>query len=177
MSRLTIPVSEKDHVQGAKDAPVTLVEYGDYECPYCGQAYPIVKKLQKNLGNKLRFIFRNFPLQEAHPHALLAACAAEAAALQGKFWEMHDLLYENQDALEPEDLLSYARDLKLNLTQFENDISEETVTQRVKADFKSGLHSGVNGTPCFFINGVRHDAPWDYDSLSAALLETIQTLA
>ena len=111
MSKLTVPVGAQDHAQGPEDAPVTLVEYGDYECPYCGAAYPIVKRIQKKMGKDLRFVFRNFPLTESHPHALAAAQSAEAAALQNSFWEMHDALYENQRALEDRDLVRLARGL------------------------------------------------------------------
>src|SRR3989454_3268008 len=114
-STLTPPVSERDHAQGRADAPVTLVEYGDYQCPYCGEAYPVVKRLQKALGKKLRFVFRNFPLTQAHPYALLAAEAAEASGLQGKFWQMHDLIYENQVDLEPDILPSWAGKVGLDL--------------------------------------------------------------
>ncbi len=114
-AKMKPPVGANDHVQGTANAPVTLVEYGDYECPYCGEAYPIVKALQERLGKQMRFVFRNFPLSEMHPHAEHAAEAAEAAGGQGKFWEMHDLLYENQDALEDEDLARYAKALKLDM--------------------------------------------------------------
>src|SRR6187402_2647073 len=118
VARLTMPVGARDHVQGPAEAPVTLVEYGDYECPHCGRAYPIVKAVQKRLGTQLRFVFRNFPLSNAHPNAE----AAEAAAAQGKFWEMHDLLFEHQDALEREDLLRYAADLGLDVKRFRSEL-------------------------------------------------------
>src|SRR5216684_4044487 len=114
-SGLTMSVSERDHMQGPADAPLTLVEYGDYQCPYCGAAYPVVKRLQKTLGNKLRFVFRNFPLTQMHPYALVAAEAAEAAALQGKFWEMHDQIYEHQEFLEPDILPAWAKKIGLDL--------------------------------------------------------------
>src|ERR1700679_1220135 len=135
---LTPTVSARDHVQGAADAPLTLVEFGDYQCPYCGAAYPVVKKLQKTLGKKLRFIFRNFPLTQAHPYALVAAEAAEAAALQGKFWEMHDLIYENQSELEPDILLQWAQKLRLDLPEFGRAIKQGLVTARIKEDRNSG---------------------------------------
>ncbi len=169
MSTLTQPVSAHDHSEGPADAPLSLVEYGDYQCPYCGAAYPVVKRLQKRLGKKLRFVFRNFPLTQVHPHALIAAEAAEAAALQGKFWEMHDLLFEEQNLLKPEIVPSWAKRIGLNLEQFENDIKEGVVEKRIKEDRQSGIRSGVNGTPTFFINGTRYDGPHDYDSLLAAL--------
>src|SRR6266566_7014420 len=157
---LTPPVNASDHAAGPDDAPVTLVEYGDYECPYCGMAHPIVKRAQRELGNRLRFIFRNFPLAESHPHARLAAEAAEAAAAQGKFWEMHDMLFEHQDALETEDLLGYAKSLGLDAAQFARDLEAGTYAKRVRDDFRSGVRSGVNGTPTFFVNGSRYDGSW-----------------
>jgi protein-disulfide isomerase len=166
---LTQPVSADDHAEGPADAPVTLVEYGDYQCPYCGAAYPVVKRLQKTLGKKLRFVFRNFPLTQAHPYALIAAEAAEAAALQGKFWEMHDLLFEQQAFLEPGIIPSWAKSIGLNLEKFGNDIKQGVVENRIKEDRQSGIRSGVNGTPTFFINGTRYDGSPDYGSLLAAL--------
>lgn len=166
---LTQPVSADDHAEGPADAPLTLVEYGDYQCPYCGAAYPVVKRLQKRLGKKLRFVFRYFPLTQSHPYALIAAKAAEAAALQGKFWEMHDLLFEQQTLLKPEIIHSWAKRTGVNLEQFENGIKQDVVEKRIKEDRRSGIRSGVNGTPTFFINGKRYDGPSDYDSLLAAL--------
>ncbi len=168
-ARLTPAVGERDHIQGPEDAPVTLVEYGDYECPYCGEAYPIVKELQSRPGNQMRFVFRNFPLSEAHPHAERAAEAAEAAAVQGKFWEMHDYLFEHQDALEDSDLVQYAEALGLDRSKFEHDIGSKAVKDRVHADFRGGLRSGVNGTPTFYINGMRHNGSFDLDSLLTAI--------
>ena len=169
MSKLREPIHTNDHIQGKKDAKVTLVEYGDYECPYCGQAYPIVKELQKIEGIKLKFVFRNFPLEQVNPHAVPAACAAETAAKQGKFWEMHDLLYENQEALEDNDLLLYAKELKLDIPQFTKDIASDEIQNKVKADFMSGVRSGVNGTPTFFINGIRHDGSYELSFLKEAI--------
>jgi protein-disulfide isomerase len=169
VARLVLPVSERDHVLGPPDAPATLVEYGDYECPHCGEAYPITKMVQNRMGNRLRFVYRHFPLAELHPHALTAAEAAEAAGAQGKFWPMHDLLFENQDALDDESLVSYAADLGLDAPRFVSELSERTWEPRVREDFMSGIRSGVNGTPSFFINGVRHDGPWDADTLIEAL--------
>ena len=170
MARLTVPVGPRDHVQGPPTAPVTLLEYGDYECPYCGMAYPIVKQIQMQLGDQLRFAFRNFPLTTAHPHAEQAAEAAEAAGAQGKFWEMHDTLYQHQQALEDAHLLQYARSLNLDMPRFERDLMTHAFAGRVREDFLSGLRSGVNGTPTFFINGVRHDGSYDYQTLLAAIL-------
>ncbi len=159
---LAPPVDDdRDHVQGAADAPVTLVEYGDYECPYCGMAYPIVKSLQRALGDQLRFVFRNFPLADSHPHAEHAAEAAEAAAAQGSFWKMHDALYENQEHLDDDALASYARELGLDSARVAREIAEGTWAKRVREDFRSGVRSGVNGTPTFFVNGARYDGGWN----------------
>jgi protein-disulfide isomerase len=169
-AELTLPVSdERDHIQGPADAPVTLLEYGDYECPYCGAAYPIVKQVQEQMGDRLRFVFRNFPISTSHPHAEQAAEAAEAAAAQGRFWEMHDHLYEHQRHLEAGDLRTYAEELALDVERFDRELAEHAHAARVRDDFMSGVRSGVNGTPTFYINGNRHDEPYDRDSLLAAL--------
>ncbi|HEU0165782.1 MAG TPA: thioredoxin domain-containing protein [Thermomicrobiales bacterium] len=166
---LVLPVGERDHASGPVDAPVTLVEYGDYQCPYCGRAYPIVKAVQEALGDNLRFIFRNFPITTSHEHAQHAAEVAEAAAAQGKFWEMHDLLFENQDALDDDHLRGLAQQLGLDLARFEADMTGHHFAERVREDFMSGVRSGVNGTPTFFINGARFDGSWEQESLTAAL--------
>jgi protein-disulfide isomerase len=167
---LTLPVSEdRDHIQGPAEAAVTLVEYGDYECPYCGAAYPIIKEVQERMGEGLRFVFRNFPITTSHPHAELAAEAAEAAAAQDRFWEMHDLLYENQQRLGDEDLRAYAEQLGLEVGPFDQELTEHVHAERVREDFMSGVRSGVNGTPTFYINGLRHDDPYDLETLLAAL--------
>jgi len=168
---LTPPVSARDHIQGPADAAIVLVEYGDYECPYCGAAYPVVKELQHRMKNKLALVFRNFPLANAHPHAEFAAEAAEAAAAQGKFWEMHDMLYENQEALDPENLVEYATALGLDIPRFTREMDEHVYASRVKEDFRSGVRSGVNGTPTFFINGERYNGPYDVRSMLAAIRE------
>jgi protein-disulfide isomerase len=168
---LTPPVSERDHSQGTTDALLTLVEFGDYQCPYCGAAYPVVKQLQETFGRNLRFVFRNFPMTQAHPYALIAAEAAEAAALQDKFWEMHDLLYENQQFLEDDVLQSLAKSVELDLEKVRKDITKGNVAQRIKEDRRSGIASGVNGTPSFFINGIRYDGNPDYGSMRAAIEE------
>ncbi|AWH25989.1 thioredoxin domain-containing protein [Stenotrophomonas sp. YAU14D1_LEIMI4_1] len=168
MSRLHVPVSASDHASGPADAAVTLVEYGDYQCPYCGQAYPIVKALQQALGDSLRLVFRNFPLSEMHPDALNAARLAEAAADAGHFWSAHDLLYERQGALAPHDLQRYGELLQLPPERVRAALAGAD-DARIEADFMGGVRSGVNGTPCFFINGVRHDDSWDYDTLLQAL--------
>jgi protein-disulfide isomerase len=167
--RLALPVGERDHAQGPADASVTLVEYGDYECPHCGKAYPLLKEIQARLGVRLRFVYRNFPLRSLHPHAQQAAEAAEAAAAQGKFWEMHDYLFEHQRALEDKHLKQYAERLGLDGVRFAQDLVEHTYAQRVREDFTSGVRSGVNGTPTFFINGVRFDGAWDEPGLLEAL--------
>jgi protein-disulfide isomerase len=167
--RLTMPVGNRDHAQGSADAPVTLVEYGDYECPHCGRAYPIVKEVQRRLGSRLRFVFRNFPLSESHPHAQHAAEAAEGAAAHGQFWEMHDALFEHQRALGDDHLVAYAAKLGLDPKTFEQELHAHAHTARVREDFKSGVRSGVNGTPTFFINGERFDDSWDPDTLTDAL--------
>jgi protein-disulfide isomerase len=169
--RLTPPVGPRDHAQGPKTAAVTLVEYGDYECPHCGRAYPIVKKIQAELGSRLRFVFRNFPLGEMHPHAQHAAEAAEAAGAHGRFWEMHDMLFEHQRALSDRHLVEYAVAIGLEPAQFQQELSTHAYAARVREDFLSGVRSGVNGTPTFFINGFRHDDAWDFETLMDALSE------
>jgi protein-disulfide isomerase len=169
VTRLTLPVGARDHVQGPADAPVTLVKYGDYECPHCGRAYPIVKEVQRRLGRRLRFVFRNFPLSESHPHAAHAAEAAEAAATQERFWEMHDILFEHQRALDDRHLVGYAEALGLDANRFEQELGSHAHKARVREDFMSGIRSGVNGTPTFFINAVRFDDSWDPDTLTEAL--------
>ena len=167
---LTVPVTEdRDHIQGPADAAVTLVQYGDYECPYCGAAYPIIKQVQARMGERLRFVFRNFPITTSHPHAEQAAEAAEAAATQGRFWEMHDLLYENQERLRDQDLRGYAETLALDLDLFDMELAKHVHAERVHEDFMSGVRSGVNGTPTFYINGVRHDDAYELETLLAAL--------
>jgi protein-disulfide isomerase len=168
-SKLMLSRAKLDHIQGPIDAPISLVEFGDYECPYCGEAYPIIKAIQKKLGKRLCFAFRNFPLSNMHPHAEHAAEAAEAAAAQGKFWEMHDMLYENQSALEDDDIAGYATDLSLDANKIFAEIQAGTYTAHVRDDFKAGVHAGVNGTPTFFINGVRYDGMKSFEELYAAL--------
>ena len=167
---LTMPVNKsRDHIQGPVDAAVTLVEYGDYECPYCGAAYPIVKEVQAKMGERMRFVFRNFPITTSHPHAEHAAEAAEAAASQGRFWEMHDYLYEHQRHLEDGDLHRYAEEVGLDVAAFDDALATHSQEPRVREDFMSGVRSGVNGTPTFYINGVRHDDSYDFETLLAAL--------
>src|SRR2546426_2406202 len=169
--RLAVPVTpERDHIEGPVKAALTLVEYGDYQCPYCGAAYPEVKKVQKNLGPELLFVFRNFPLKNVHEHAMTAAETAEAAAVQQKFWPMHDFLYEHQATLgDPNIALGYARKLGLDTQKFEREIAQHTYQKRIKEDFMSGVKSGVNGTPTFYINGVRHDG----EAVAKVLIEAL----
>ena len=164
-----MPVGDHDHAQGPANAPVTLVEYGDFECPHCRQAYPIVKEVRSRLGSRLRFVFRNFPLTKLHEHAEHAAEVAEAAGAQSRFWEMHDRLFERQFALEDEHLIEYAAELGLDAARVARELAAHTYKARVRDDFMSGVRSGVNGTPTFFVNGVRHDDRWDEDTLTAAL--------
>ena len=168
MPKLTAPISSKDHTQGKTNAPWTLVEYGDYQCPSCGDAFPIVKQLQQHFGDQLRFVFRNFPL-EMHPYAEHAAETAEFAAAHGKFWEMHDLLFEHQANLKDASLQKLAVKLKLSTDQLTHALTTGTYAPRVQADLDSGIASGVQGTPTFYINGQRHDGDYDLDSLIEAI--------
>jgi protein-disulfide isomerase len=163
MAQLKPAVSSKDHLQGENTAPLELVEYGDYQCPHCGRAYPIIKNLQRSLGADLKFVFRNFPLSESHPDAFNAAMAAEAAGLQQKFWQMHDVIFENQQDLNMESLFLYAKTIGLDLEQFKNDIQKNELIAKVEQDFESGVRSGVNGTPSFFINGKKYNGDWEED--------------
>ena len=167
--RLDRPVDDRDHVLGPATAPVTLVEYGDYECPYCGRLHPVIAVLRKRLGDRLRFVFRHFPLDSVHPHARRAAEAAEAAGAQGRFWEMHDLLYENQDDLGDDALIRLASELGLDTELFEQDLAERRYASRVREDRLGGERSGVDGTPALFVNGVRHQGRLDLESLLAVV--------
>jgi protein-disulfide isomerase len=169
MAKLRVPVTADDHSEGPLDAPLTLVEYGDYECPHCGRAFPIVKQLQKTFKGRLRFIFRNFPISQIHDHAVHAAIAAEAAARQDKFWPMHDRIYTHQSRLNDASLRQYAADLELDLEQFDRDVVDPALAERVRTDFNGGIRSGVNGTPTFYINGVRVDAGYEYEDLLEAI--------
>jgi protein-disulfide isomerase len=166
---LRVPVGDQDHIQGGADAKCTLVEYGDYECPHCGHAYPIVKRVQKHFDKKLRFVFRNFPLAEMHPHAESAAESAEFAGAHGKFWEMHDALFENQEQLGGALYLKLAQKLGLSPQDLRSAVEKREYLGRVKEDFGGGVRSGVNGTPTFFVNGKRHDAPFEYEDLVEAI--------
>jgi protein-disulfide isomerase len=170
MSTLKPALDESDHLRGDLSRPIHLVEFGDYQCPYCGQAEPVIRALQQTFGDQLCFAFRNFPIVGSHPHAEIAAEAAEAAGAQGLFWEMHDLLFENQHALDEPHLHRYARQLRLDMGQFAADLRTHRFLAEIRADLHSGAISGVAGTPTFFINGLRHDGAHDFDTLHAALL-------
>jgi protein-disulfide isomerase len=165
---LRTPVGPGDHVQGALDAPIVLLEYGDFECPYCGEAYEEIKAVQRAMGDALCFAFRHFPLANAHPHAERAAEFAEAAATIGRFWEMHDMLYENQRALDDRSLSGYAAELGLDRALVESALSGG-FSEHVRRDFQGGVRSGVNGTPCLFLNGARYDGPRDPETLIAVM--------
>jgi len=167
---LAADVGPRDHVLGSPDAPVSLVQYADFECPFCGRAFPELKRVLHDLGRSVRFVFRHFPMSEQHPHAQSAAEVAEAAGTQGKFWEMHDLLFRKQAALDDGHLLGYVRELGLDAGRVERELERQVHRARVLEDVESGLRSGVSGTPMFFINGRRHEEPGDARTLRAALL-------
>jgi len=173
LSTLKIDVSDQDHIQGHADAPCTLVEYGDYECPHCAHAHPIVKRVEAHFGDRLRFVFRNFPLTQIHPNAEPAAEVAEFAGSLGRFWDMHDLLFENQSRLGEELFEELSAQLDLEPADMYQALENNTFTNRVRADFTGGVRSGVNGTPTFFINGRRHNGPFDFDGLVRAIEESI----
>jgi len=174
MSTLTQQIGPSDHVRGNPSAPVTLTEYGDFQCPYCGRAHQVVRDVLDSLKTSVRFVFRHFPLTELHAHALVAAEAAEAAGAQGRFWDMHDLLFEQQPALTPRDLAEYANVLGLDVDRFIREIRSELHLRKVKSDFQSGVRSGVAGTPTFFINGERLEADWGPESLRSALQNALE---
>ena len=171
-AQLTVPVSERDHAQGPSSASLTLVEYGDFECPYCRAAVPIVEALQALLADELRFVFRHFPLENVHPHARQAAEAAEAAGAQGKFFEMHAALFEHQDALQDPDLLRYAADLGLDTARFQAELDRHAHAGRVREDFQSGVASGVRGTPTFYLDELRYDGVVGVRQLLAAFRQS-----
>jgi protein-disulfide isomerase len=169
-SMLTQPVSAtRDHIIGELDAPVTLVEYGDYECPFCALAHQVVEELREKMSTQLCFVFRHFPLTTLHQHAQRAAEAAEAAGAQRRFWEMHDMLYRHQQQLDDVHLVTYAHILKLDPVRFRSELDSHAHLPKVKDDFMSGIRSGVNGTPAFYINGARYDGSWDLPALLAAV--------
>lgn len=169
MSKLSIAVSETDHMQGDPSAGCILVEYGDYECPHCAAAHPVVRRLQKHFGERVSFVFRNFPLTQVHPWAEPAAEVAEFAGARGRFWEMHDLLFENQRSFGDRLFSELAESLGLDSAQLKADLEARTYRARIRADFAGGVRSGVNGTPTFFINGKRHNGSPDFESLVHAI--------
>jgi protein-disulfide isomerase len=173
--RLITPVNiGTDHIRGSIDAPISIVEYGDYECPYTGMAYHIVKEILKQFNAKVYFVFRNFPLIGIHPHAQHAAEAAEVAASQDKFWQMHDYLFEHQKTLDDNHLLQYAGELGLDIDKFKKEVSEHTYAPLIEESLKSGIDSGVKGTPTFFVNGERYEDSWDLEIFSN-FLRTLNT--
>lgn len=169
---MSVHVNREDHVLGPETAPVTLIEYADYQCPYCKKAYYIVKEIQREMGDKVRFVFRNFPLAELHPYAVNAAVAAEVAGSEGKFWEMHDLLFENQPALDDYDLIKYAQEIGMDESRFKQEFGDQRFIAKVQKDYDSGLDNGVEGTPAFFINGKMYEGDWT----GRSLLEYMQSL-
>lgn len=177
MTQLIPPVSIIDNSYGNPTAVIELVEYGDYECPYCGRAYPIVKSIQENLGSDLKFVFRNFPLRKIHPNAFAAALATEAAARQNKFWEMHDIIFENQRSLAGAQIIHFGMTLGLDLDRFKIDMQDQVLMDKVSKDFESGLRSGVNRTPTFFINGIKYEGDWGGDQLLQHLLGVLRELS
>jgi protein-disulfide isomerase len=175
VSTLATAITDEDHAQGPANAPVTLVQYGDYECPYTRMSRHSVHDLQREFSDSLRFVFRHFPLEEIHPHARAAAAAAEAAAHQTDFWTMHGYLFEHQKALEDVDLQAYAAKLGLDPDRFDFDRRAPDVEERIQRDVASGDQSGVEGTPTFFVNGTRHDGGYDLDSLRSAIVIHLET--
>jgi len=171
MTPLALPDPERDHIYGSANGSIKLLEYGDYQCPFCGAAHPIVKEIQRRLGDDLLFAFRHFPLTNIHPHAEHASEAAEAAGAQGNFWGMHDLLFENQGALQDENLVEYAAELGLDQTRLNREVTSEVYARRIREDFKNGVRGGVNGTPTFFINGERYDGEFSLKHLLNALTQ------
>lgn len=167
MSKLSVPVSKDDHVLGAMDAPITLVEYGDYQCPFCAAAQPRVQRLIAKFGNDLRFVYRHFPLTQAHEFAALAAMTAESAGLQGKFWQMHESLYKNQAIFGLDGFRRIAQRLDIDIDAFQEHLSDEILAAKIQQNFLGGLRSGVNGTPSFYLNNEKINALPDVDSLKS----------
>ena len=170
-TRLLLPIHDQDHVHGPASADFTLVEYGDYECPDCGGLFQIIRDLQASLGPRLRIVYRHYPLSGVHPRAQEAAEVAEAAGAQGRFWEMHDLLFQNQNALQRKNLMAYADGLSLDMDRFRGELKKRLYADRVREDFRRGVQNGVYGTPGLFLNGVRHDDTRDRDALLRTLTE------
>ena len=166
---LSVPVGPDDWADGPENAAVTLVEYGDFQCPHCGQMEPVLRELRRLAGPGMRFVYRHFPITSSHPHAGPAAEAAEAAGAQGAFWPMHDTLFANQDRLGDADLVGYAAELGLDAETVATALANHVYEPRVREDFMNGVRSGVSGTPTFFINGVRYDGDYDHESLARAV--------
>jgi protein-disulfide isomerase len=175
--RLLVDVSERDHIRGPASAEVTVVEYGDYECPHCGRLYHVLDAVESHMGRRLRLVYRHFPLGIVHPHARLAAEAAEAAAAQGKFWEMHACLFEHQQALSRSVIVACAEALELDMARFTLELDQHVHGERVWTDLMGGVRSGVNATPTLFVNGVRHDGPHDEQTLIQAFEEAARMAA
>jgi formate-nitrite transporter family protein len=175
LSNLLLPIQPEDHVQGNEGARFTLVEYGDYECPHCGRLFATIERLRHDWPNDIRLVFRQYPLSGIHPHALQAAQAAEAAAAQGLFWQMHDLLFANQSALSLRDLVRYAEQLSLDIKRFTDELKHGIYEDRVRTDFRRGVANGVYGTPGLFVNGIRYNGPTDPDSLTARARAVIES--
>lgn len=173
MPNLRVPISSEDHVLGGSNALITFLEYGDYECSRCKEAHSIVKEIQNHFGGQLRFIFRHFSLKEVHPHAELAAETAEFASTKGKFWEMQDLIYANQDRLSIPLMIDFAQKLNLPERELEEVLKNKVYEAKIRKDFMGGVRSGVNGTPTFFINDQRYDGPHTYEALVAAIDKAI----
>jgi protein-disulfide isomerase len=174
MSTLRRGVDANDWAKGPADASITLLEYGDFECPFCGNAFWELRRLESAVGDRVRFVFRHFPLTQVHPHALLAAEVAEAAGAQGYFWEMYDMLFQNQQNLGAPALLAYAADLGLDMGRVTRDLQEHRYLQKIRRDFIEGVRSGVNGTPSLFINGERHNGAYSAESLLAAIEQRVE---
>jgi protein-disulfide isomerase len=173
MPRLRVPVTDRDHRRGPARAAVTLVEYGDFECPFCRQAFHVLRDIEDRFQDDVRFVYRQFPLTEIHPLALIAAEASEAAGDQGRFWEMHDTLFQNQPSFQPEELIAYASRLGLDVDAFTEDVMALRHRDRIREDFMGGVRSGVNGTPSLFINGELFNAPID-ERLVARAIEAVR---
>jgi protein-disulfide isomerase len=169
MSTLKVPVTPRDHILGRASAPVTLLEYGDYECPHCGAAHPIVQQVREHFGDTIGFVFRHFPLSQIHPNAEPAAESAEFCGAHGRFWEMHDGIYENQEHLGLPLLFTLVNTLGLSEAELRDALVKGTYADKVKSDFLGGVRSGVNGTPTFFINGRRHDGSYAFGDLVSAV--------
>jgi protein-disulfide isomerase len=173
INSLTQAVTDSDHIWGNPNASIVLVEYGDLQCPHCGRAFPIIRQIKQDMKESIKFVFRHFPLTKIHPQAKPAALATEAAARQNRFWQMHDMIFENQKRLTNTALIEYATALELDLDRFQTDLKDELLHKKVDSDFMSGLRSGVNATPSFFINGQRYQQSWEGNDLKNYLLSLV----